>query len=126
MNIVDEFDYENPENFIEECIEKDTVIVAEIDNKIIGFLLYQKLWGHTPFLALVNISEDYQRKGVWKWLVQFFEEKLLVEWYGSYVSSTELNNRKAQKFQNKLWLSSIGELDMSHWIEVFYIKNIKK
>lgn len=126
LEINAEVDYWNPDNFMSDCINDKSVIVATIKGEILGFLLYQKLWGNTPFLALVKVKEKHQRKWIWKRLVEFFEEELIKQEFESYISSTELKNIDSQKFHDKLWLSSIWKLDMTHWKELFYIKELNK
>lgn len=117
-----EFDYKNPDNFILDCIKKWNIIISEINEEIIGFLLYQKIWWNTPFLALIKITKKYQKKWIWLNLVKEFEKEILNKWYKSYITSTELKNTNSEKFFDKIGLCFIWELNMNHWKEIFYKK----
>lgn len=115
-----------PDNFMSDCINDESVVVATINGEVLWFLLYQKLWWNTPFLSLIKVKEEHQRKWIGMRLVDFFEEKLITQNFDSYISSTELENIDSQKFYDKVWLSSIWNLDMTHWEVMFYKKDLKK
>lgn len=95
-------DYGNPDCYIHDSIKNGLVFVAIDDGKVIGFSLYQVVWGNTPLLALVKVHPNYQGKGIGTKLVEATEKKLKKEGFHSYTSSTEEKNSYSQKFHNKL------------------------
>lgn len=118
------YDYGNPDIFIQESISRWEVLIATTWENVVGFLLYQYIWGNTLFLALVKVLPDYQ----WQWiggeLISSFEESGKQRGDKKYLSSTEEINTPSQEFHKKLWFKEIGTLDMPHGREVFFIKEI--
>lgn len=125
ININNFVNYWNPDSFIEESIHNWYVQIVIQDKKVLGFSLYQIMWGNTVFLALLKVHPEYQWKGIWTKLIDEFENTIRNK-YSSYCSSTEEKNILSQKFHDKLWLQKIGILDMPHGKEVFYRKELKK
>ena len=117
-------DYAHPRKFLEEQISSKRVLLITLWREIIGYLLYQILWGNTPFLAIINISPTYQRQWHGTHLIQSMEIKLKTEGFLSYISSTERINTFSQWFQTSQSLVEIGSLHMSHGEEIFYRKNL--
>lgn len=117
-------DYGNPEEFIRESIILEKVYVCILEEKIVGFLLYQKIWGNTIFLSLIKILPRYQRQWLWSKLLAIFESNIKESWYVEYVSSTEKRNKLSQKFHEKHNFKIIWDLNMSHGNELFYMKKI--
>lgn len=59
-------EYSHPHWFLQESIDHKRVLGAEKDEKIVGYLLYQILWGNTPFLALIKVTRSFQKKRNWR------------------------------------------------------------
>lgn len=117
-------DYGNPKEFIEESIDLWRVEVYIKGDRVVAFSLYQSIWWNTLFLALVKVLPNYQWNGIGVSMVRSFEDKMKEEWYKEYMSSTEKINILSQNFHDKLWFTKIGNLDMPHGEEIFYIKKL--
>lgn len=116
--------YENPEAFMRESIGSWRVKVFLEQDAVLGYSLYQTIWGNTPFLALVKVFPEHQGKGVGTQLVHEFEKNIKSQWFSSYISSTETSNILSQQFHKKLWFQEIGVLKMEHGDEIFYMKDL--
>ncbi len=117
-------DYENSPSFMRKSILEWYVLLIEKNNEIIGFLLFQDLWGNTILLSLLKIHTDFQKQGVWTKLLDYFEKYLLKRGTSTYMSSTMLDNPWAQIFHEKKWFKEIGILDMHYGEEMFYRKDL--
>ncbi len=117
-------DYENPEIFYQESIKNSRVLVVEIDGKIVGFLVFQILWGNTPFLALIKVLPSFQKRGLAKKMVKILEEKMKKMGFKKYISSTENSNLVGNIFHKSLGFKPIGKLDLIFGQENFFIKNL--
>lgn len=117
-------DYGNPECFIQNNVENWCVFVALRDEEVVGFSLYQTLWGNTVFLSLLKVHPDFQKQWIWTQLINRVLQKIQSDGFNSCLSSTERKNILSQKFHNKLWFYQIGELEMPHWAEIFYRKDL--
>lgn len=122
LNKID--DYGNPDDFIWDSIKNWRVFVAETNNTIVWFSLYQVIWGNTPFLALVKVHPKYQNKWYWSALVGVTENRLKDNDFSSLTSSTEEKNTGAQNFHESLGFTKIWVLTLPHGREVFYRKEL--
>ena len=120
----EENDYNNPESFYLESIENSRLLALEVDKKVVGFLVFQILWGNTPFLALIKISRDFQRQGLGKKMINIFEKKLKKLGFKNYISSSEEINEIGKIFHKKLGFKNIGSLNMIYGKEIFFIKDL--
>jgi len=117
-----EHEYKNPKIFYLESIGSGRLFVASTHEKIIGFLVFQILWGNTPFLALLKVSKSHQRKGVGSELIKKLEQVLRKQGFNNYISSTETINTVSQKFHTTNGFLPIGKLEMIYGSEQFYKK----
>lgn len=117
-------DYWNPDSYIRESIQSWNVFVICDDDTILGFLLYQEIWGNTTFLTLIKILPNYYNRWLGTQLLSYFENILLSRGISSYVSSTTSDNDWAQNFHLKNGFQNIWTLNMNHGWEVFYRKEL--
>ena len=117
-------EWDNPDWFLKESLENGRALLAYKDGKPAGYLIYQVLWGNSPFCSLIKVVPEYRRMGLATDLINKFEKHLKDEGYDAYVMSTELINSDTKGFFPELDLTEIGILDMVHGKEVFYKKTI--
>ncbi len=115
----------HPESFFAECIQHERVLLACHSDKLVAYALYQVIWGNTAFLSLLRVLPDYQRRGIGKSLVKHLEARLVQMGFNSYVTSSESVNANTKRFFPDLGFTHIGELQMNHGGEVFYLKALK-
>lgn len=118
------YNYGNPEWFILQEIEAARVHVAVKDKHVVGFGLYQILWGNNPFLALVKILPEYQRQDIGTNLVKAIEIDLKKQGHTQLLSSCEPDNQVSINFQQYLGFLPTGEVKMAHGPETFFIKEL--
>lgn len=116
------YGHSNP--FFNQAIEGGRLLIAYADGKPAGYLIYQMIWGNTPYLALIRVMPDQQQKGLGRQLVQRFEEKLKKEGFSAYISSSESDNEGSHVFHKKMGFRPIGTLDMIFGKEDFFKKEI--
>ena len=117
-------DYNNPKTFMLESIEAQRVLVAEVDGSVVGYALWQILWGNTPVLSLAKVFPVHQQKGVGSTLITELEERIKTAGFTHYLSSTMQENSDGQAFHSKLGFNNIGVLSMEHGEEIFYKKHL--
>lgn len=117
-------DYGNPKEFMLEHIQLNRVLLAEIQEEVIGYALWQIIWGNTPFLSLVKVLPSYQQKGAGSALISAFENHLKAQGFRTYISSTMSDNQLGKQFHLKKGFSDIGTLKMHYGNEIFYEKKI--
>lgn len=80
------------------------------------------IWGNTAFLALLKVLPAYQRKSIGKSMIAELEKRLIELGFKSYVTSSETTNPNTKRFFPDLGFTQIGELQMHHGGEIFYLK----
>lgn len=117
--------YSHSEDFFSEGIKGGRVLLACVGEQVVGYLIYQVIWGNTPFLALLRVLPEFRGQGVGSALLGALEEKLKKVGYSALISSSEKENPDGQSFHQKLGFENIGELEMIFGWEVFYKKRIR-
>jgi GNAT superfamily N-acetyltransferase len=114
-------------------ISKD-ILAKKIDNKevyivkeneiVIGTLRYSLFWDNTPFMNLLYISKEYQRKGYGTLLVSHWENDMISKGFKIVMTST-LANEEAQHFYRKNGYKDIGGFVLpDEPLELLFIKEI--
>jgi len=107
-------------------IDSSEVYVAQIDDKLVGWLRYNLFWDSIPFMNLICILEDFRGKGLGKKLVCFWENEMKVKGYRNVLTST-LSNEDAQHFYRKLSYKDIGGFNyLDEPLEIIFQKELKK
>ena len=114
----------HPKIFFEESLQCQRLLLASDGETPIAYLLYQIIWGNTAFLSLLNVLPAYQRKGIGTSMVKLLEVRLADLGFKSYVTSSETTNSNTKRFFPDLGFAQIGELNMHHGGEIFYLKKL--
>lgn len=124
--ITDDPDYEWPhsEDYFEELIHFKRALVAYDGDSPVGYLLFQVIWGNTPFLSQIWINDKYQGQGIGRVMFEQLEERLNDEGYDSLTTSNETKNSAGIGFVQKMGFKEIGTLQMAHGPEVFSLKKL--
>ena len=88
-------------------INNNEVYVIEINKKIVGWLRYNLFWDSIPFMNMVYILDEYQKVGIGKSLVKYWENEMKKNGYDNILTSTQ-SNEEAQHFYRKLGYKEIG------------------
>lgn len=118
------YEWEHNPEYFEELLYFKRALVAYDEGNVVGYLLFQIIWGNTPFLSQVWIKDSYQGQGIGKEMVDQLEDRLIQEGYDSLTASNEQKNIGAIAFVGKIGFVEIGTLEMSHGPEVFSLKKL--
>lgn len=118
-------DYGQPEAFMHEQVKLERVLVAEKDGTVVGYALWQFMWGNNPFFALLKVLPEFQKNGIGTQLLTAGEAAIKKAGFNSYLSSTELSNEPGQTWHDKNNFTPIGRLGMLHGEELFYKKDLQ-
>jgi ribosomal protein S18 acetylase RimI-like enzyme len=115
-------EYKHDLSFFDEGIISQRVFVARKDSQLAGYLIWQVIWGNTPFLALIRVAPPFRGKGLGTSLLKLCEKKLKAGGYKALVSSSEASNQEGRDFHRKKGFREIGIVEMGYGPEVFYRK----
>jgi ribosomal protein S18 acetylase RimI-like enzyme len=107
-------------SFFTESIENQRTLVAIKDDQVIGYLIYQLMWGSVIFLSLLRVPKAHQRQGVGKKLLAYFIQKIKKEGCKRILSSTDVTNNMGNSFHQKYGFQKIGKMNFKDFEEVFY------
>ena len=125
INLLMQHDKHITKNELKNSVYLSRILIAEEYNKFAGWLRYNLFWDNTPFMNMLYILEPYQRKGIGRQLVKFWEQKMLKEGYQTVLTSTQ-SNEYAQHFYYHLGYEAIGGFRLDGDIyEVIFAKTIK-
>lgn len=122
-----DFDFFYMKEILKENIEKERVIVAKIEDNIIGYLRIEYLWHHIPYIALITVEEEFQKKGIGKGLLIFLIQYLQKKQAKFLLSSSTANELEPQNWHLKMGFTEIGTLagiNGSGIGEIFFRKDI--
>ena len=102
-----EYDKHISEMNLRNKINNNEVYVIEINKKIVGWLRYNLFWDSIPFMNMVYILDEYQKVGIGKSLVKYWENEMKKNGYDNILTSTQ-SNEEAQHFYRKLGYKEIG------------------
>jgi ribosomal protein S18 acetylase RimI-like enzyme len=114
----------HPKSYYEEALQFERLLLAYDGDTPVALLCFEILWGNTAFAALAKVLPDYQRKGIGQSMAEHLEVRLMALGFTSYICSTEDVNEAAKQILPHVGWVKIGELQMAHGCEIFYLKKL--
>ncbi len=123
-----ELDLHRNKKVISNKIDMKEVIIAEVEEEIVGCLKIEYLWTHMPFISYIIVKEEFRGLGIGLALLSFLEKYLRDEKEVEFLLSSSMTDAtKAQKWHMKRgfkecgFISSINEEGVG---EVFFRKDL--
>ncbi|WP_300348839.1 GNAT family N-acetyltransferase [Clostridium sp.] len=123
-----ELDLHRNKKVISNKIDMKEVIIAEVEEEIVGCLKIEYLWTHMPFISYIIVKEEFRGLGIGLALLSFLEKYLRDEKEVEFLLSSSMTDAtKAQKwhmrrgFKECGFISSINEEGVG---EVFFRKDL--
>lgn len=107
-------------------IEWQEIIVAEEQDIQTGFLQLEYLWSLVPYIALIKVLPEYQRKGIGKNLLKFTELFLKEKGHRAIYSSSQVNEASPQEWHRHVGFKECGIISgINKGVgEIFFLKEI--
>ncbi|MGG4604148.1 GNAT family N-acetyltransferase [Paenalcaligenes sp. Me131] len=70
-------DTEVAPSWVQRCVAQNEYIVAERQGQLVGFLRYSLFWGKIPFMDMIRVQPEHQRRGVGRALLHHWERLML-------------------------------------------------
>lgn len=115
--------------FYNRKLKYNEILVAKVEDINIGFLIFDYLWSHIPFIAQIWIHVDFRKKGVGKSMLNYFEQCLSDNNYMMLFSSSMENAKEAQEWHRHMGFKDCGtiaEINDNNTGEVFFRKSLKR
>ena len=105
-----ELDLHKNIDIIKNKITMNEVIVAEVNNEVIGCLKIEYIWTHLPFISYIVIRKDFRSSGIGKSMLSFLEGYLKKSGQSTLLSSTMTDAVNPQKWHLKMGFIECGML----------------
>ena len=87
------------------------VALAEVANQPVGALQLEYLWGTRPYIAMIRVSADWQRRGIGRALLGFVEAALSQAGHHELLSSSQANEMEPQAWHHRMGFTRCGMLE---------------
>lgn len=108
-------------------IQRDEILILSVDDEPVGHLWFAFLWSEIPFIDLIFIKEDFQKRGLSRVLLGYLEEYLQAHGYDVLYSSSQMNEPEPQAWHRHMGFEECGVITgLNHGAigEVFFRKAI--
>ena len=93
---------------VQRKIEGREIIVAELNDSLVGYLRLEYLWSRVPYIALIRVLPAHRRRGVGNALLTFVEEFLRGEGHTVLYSSSQVNEAEPQAWHRHIGFEECG------------------
>lgn len=100
-----------PVHTIVRKIEEREVLVAERDSVLVGYVRIEYLWSKLPYIALIRVLPECQRRGVGRALLAFLEKELIAAGHTVLFSSSQADELEPQAWHRHLGFVECGRLE---------------
>ncbi len=113
--------------FFNKKLKYNEIFVAKVEDKQVGFLIFDYLWSEVPFMASIWIYPNFRKKGIGKSMLNYFEQYLSDNNYSMLFSSSMENAKEAQAWHKHMCFKECGfisEINDDNTGEVFFRKSL--
>ena len=122
--VISQHDRHVAADVLRDKISRREVLVAYDGAAFAGWLRYNLFWDNTPFMNILFLPPEYQRKGVGKAFVRFWEDEMKALGHQLLLTSTQ-QNESAQHFYVKLGYQAIGSFLLpGDTLEILFAKEM--
>lgn len=115
---------------VEEKIKRKEYIVAKQGNTYLGFLRFSLFWSEIPYIDVIGVEDEHQRKGIGKSMVKLLEAYALQNGQKVIMSSSQQDEPEPQKWHKKIGFEEAGIVNDFFPIqdvpEIIFIKRLKR
>jgi GNAT superfamily N-acetyltransferase len=94
--------------FVRSHLDRHHLLVAEVDDEVVGFIAYRTDWFQCTLVSLVSVTKDHRRGGVARALYQAVEN---ISPSPRLFSSTEETNAVSIRMHTALGFAPSGHID---------------
>jgi len=84
------------------------VVVAEWDGRAAGYARLEFLWSHIPYLGLVRVLPEYQRRGVGQAMLRYLEAHLCAQGHTALYCSSQADEPEPQAWHRRMGFAECG------------------
>jgi predicted GNAT superfamily acetyltransferase len=89
-------------------IQRDEILILSVNDEPVGHLWFSFLWSTIPFIDLIYIKQDYQKRGLSRVLLGFLEAYLQESGYDVLYSSSQMDEPEPQAWHRHVGFEECG------------------
>jgi predicted GNAT superfamily acetyltransferase len=89
-------------------IQRDEILILSVNDEPVGHLWFTFLWSEIPFIDLIYIKQDYQKRGLSRVLLGFLEAYLQESGYDVLYSSSQMDEPEPQAWHRHVGFDECG------------------
>ena len=89
-------------------IEAQEIILAAYEGVLIGQVRLEYLWGRVPFLALISVLPEHQRRGIGSALLRYLTDFLREQGHDMLYSSSMADEPAPQAWHRRMGFEECG------------------
>ena len=89
-------------------IQQDEILILRVNDEPVGHLWFGFLWSTIPFIDLIYIKQDYQKRGLSRVLLGFLEAYLEESGYDVLYSSSQMDEPEPQAWHRHVGFEECG------------------
>jgi GNAT superfamily N-acetyltransferase len=97
-----------PPAILERKVEWREIVIAERGGDSVGALHLEYLWSLAPYIALIYVLPECQRRGVGRALLRFVETFLIEQGHGTLYSSSQADEPGPQAWHRHVGFEECG------------------
>lgn len=95
-------------NVLKRKVEWQEIVVAEREGGLVGALHLEYLWSSVPYIALIHVLPECQRRGVGRALLRFVETFLSEQGHDALYSSSQADEPEPQAWHRHVGFEECG------------------
>jgi len=115
------------DHLLKQSIQNGWVYLVEIDQSVIGYARLEFIWLTVPYLALITIEKDQQRKGAGTALTNQIFNDLKAQGHKKIYTSSEVMEPEPQEFHRRCGFKECGliaGMNDKGIGEIFFVKKL--
>ena len=100
-----------PASVVSARIGTRCIAVAEVAGQPVGALQLEYLWGTHPYIAMIRVLFEWQRRGAGRALLGFVEADLAQAGHSELLSSSQANEPEPQAWHHRMGFDRCGMLE---------------
>jgi predicted GNAT superfamily acetyltransferase len=97
-----------PQERLLQKIQREEILILCVDDEPVGHLWFAFMWSTIPFIDLIYITEDHQKRGLSRILLGYLEMYLQASGYNVLYSSSQMDEPEPQAWHRHLGFAECG------------------
>jgi N-acetylglutamate synthase-like GNAT family acetyltransferase len=111
LDLITTLDKSIRKNQLDWKLQNDEIILAEMEKELVGYLRVEYLWAEYPYIGLIIVRPEHQRKGIGRKLLAYLEEHLERQGIYELYSSSQVNEPEPQEWHRHMGFRECGMIN---------------